>query len=429
MGASTAGLPAAYELREKLAREHQVTVVSNTATFQFVPSNPWVAVGWRTREQTTFPIAPYLARQGIEFVPVGVRAIHAAANQLQLVDGMVLDYDYLVIATGAHLAFESIPGFGPRGGFTQSVCTLEHAEGAWDAWQTFVADPGPLVVGAAQGASCFGPAYETAFIMDTDLRRRGIRDQVPLTMVTAEPYIGHFGLGGVGDSRRMLEAELRQRGIRWIANASVDHVREGVLNVREHDARGRRRRTHELAFDYAMLIPPFRGVPAVAGVGADLVDADGFVEVNEFQQNPVWANIYAVGVCIRIPPVEPTPVPIGTPKTGYMIESMVSAAVRNIIAEIGGQAPAARATWNAVCMIDMGDTGLAFVAMPQLPPRQTAWMKKGKWVRLAKVAFEKYFLKKMKAGATDPVYEKYILKAVGIQKLKSERPARSDTFI
>jgi sulfide:quinone oxidoreductase len=57
------------------------------------------------------------------------------------------------------------------------------------------------VVGAVQGASCFGPAYEFAMIMDTDLRRRKIRDKVPMTFVTAEPYIGHLGLGGVGDSK------------------------------------------------------------------------------------------------------------------------------------------------------------------------------------------------------------------------------------
>lgn len=64
-----------------------------------------------------------------------------------------------------------------------------------------LADPGPIVVGAAAGASCFGPAYEFAAILDTDLRRRKLRDKVPMTFVTSEPYVGHMGLGGVGDSR------------------------------------------------------------------------------------------------------------------------------------------------------------------------------------------------------------------------------------
>jgi sulfide:quinone oxidoreductase len=75
-------------------------------------------------------------------------------------------------------------------------------------------------------------------------------------------------------------------------------------------------------------------------------------------------------------------------------------------------------TWNAICLADMGDTGAAFVALPQFPPRNVTWAKVGKWVHLAKVAFEKYFLAKMKSGNTEPIYEKYVLKALGIERLK-----------
>ena len=80
-------------------------------------------------------------------------------------------------------------------------------------------------------------------------------------------------------------------------------------------------------------------------------------------------------------------------------------------------APSHQATWNAVCLADMGDTGIAFVARPQIPPRNTAWMKKGKWVHLAKIGFEKYFIYKMKKGNSEPLYEKYFMKALGIVKL------------
>ena len=76
------------------------------------------------------------------------------------------------------------------------------------------------------------------------------------------------------------------------------------------------------------------------------------------------------------------------------------------------------ATWNAICLADMGDTGAAFVALPQIPPRNVAWFKKGKWVHMAKIAFEKYFIRKMKKGTSEPIYEKYILKMLGIGKLK-----------
>ena len=101
-----------------------------------------------------------------------------------------------------------------------------------------------------------------------------------------------------------------------------------------------------------------------------------------------------------------------------MIESMVLATAHNIKNAIDGLEPDQEATWNAICLADMGDNGIAFVAMPQIPPRNLAWMKKGKWVHLAKVAFEKYFLKKMKKGSTENLYEKYLLKALGITKLR-----------
>jgi sulfide:quinone oxidoreductase len=117
--------------------------------------------------------------------------------------------------------------------------------------------------------------------------------------------------------------------------------------------------------------------------------------------------------------VEATPVATGAPKTGYMIESMVSAIAHNIAAELAGKPATAKGTWNAICLADMGDTGAAFVALPQIPPRNVNWFKKGKWVHLAKVAFEKYFIRKMKTGNSEPVYEKYVLKALGIVRLEN----------
>jgi sulfide:quinone oxidoreductase len=140
--------------------------------------------------------------------------------------------------------------------------------------------------------------------------------------------------------------------------------------------------------------------------------------VDEHQRSKKYPNIFSAGVCIAIPPVEPTPVPTGAPKTGYMIESMVSAICENISADLTGNAATAQATWNAICLADFGDTGAAFVALPQIPPRNVTWTKMGKWVHLAKIAFEKYFLRKVRTGNADPVYEKYVLKALGILALK-----------
>ncbi|MEJ2399095.1 MAG: FAD/NAD(P)-binding oxidoreductase [Gammaproteobacteria bacterium] len=420
IGASTGGLPAAYEIKELLGNEHEVSVVSNTDTFHFVPSNPWVAVGWRSRKETAFKLAPYLAKKQIHFFHSAAEEIKPDDNEVVLADGQTLKYDYLVIATGPKLAFEEVEGLGPEG-HTESVCTLDHAEHAHAAWAEFVKNPGPIVVGAAPFASCFGPAYEFAFIMDTELRRLKIRDKVPMTFVTSEPYIGHLGLGGVGDSKGLLESEMRQHDIKWVTNAKITRCEEDKIIAEEVDSKGEAVMTHELPHKFSMILPAFKGVEAVAKVGEDLVNPRGFVKVDDFQRNPKWKNIYSVGVCIAIPPVEATPVPTGAPKTGYMIESMVEAVKYNIRNDINGYAPDHRATWNAICLADFGDTGAAFVAMPQIPPRNTAWMKKGKWVHLAKVAFEKYFIRKMKKGSSEPLYEKYILKAMGITKLKGKK--------
>jgi sulfide:quinone oxidoreductase len=101
-----------------------------------------------------------------------------------------------------------------------------------------------------------------------------------------------------------------------------------------------------------------------------------------------------------------------------MIESMVTATAHNIRAELDGKAGEEKATWNAVCLADMGDTGIAFVALPQIPPRNVNWFSEGKWVHLAKIAFEKYFIRKLKKGTSEPFYEKQVMKMLGIAKLK-----------
>jgi sulfide:quinone oxidoreductase len=417
IGASTGGLPAAYDIKSELGGAHKVTVVSAGPDFHFVPSNPWVAVGWRTRADISFPLAEPLRKKGIEFIAQAVTEIKPDDNKIVLQDGTALDYDYLVIATGPKLAFEEVEGLGPKG-HTVSVCTVGHAEEAHEKWQEFITNPGPIVVGAAAGASCFGPAYEFAMIMDTDLRRRRLRDKVPMTYVTSEPYIGHLGLGGVGDSKGLLEGEMRQRHIKWICNAKVTKVEAGKMFVTEHNDKGEAIKEHELPFKYSMILPAFKGVDAVAAVGEALVNPRGFVKVDQFQRNPKWNNIYSVGVCIAIPPAEATPVPTGTPKTGYMIESMVTATAKNIKHALNGEQPEKVATWNAFCLADMGDTGAAFIALPQIPPRNVTWAKQGKWVHWAKAAFEKYFIWNMKRGNTEPLYQKLALKIMGVGRLK-----------
>ena len=416
LGAGLGGAIAAYEIRDQLRKEDEITVVSKGAIYQFVPSNPWVAVNWRKRKDIEVDLAPVMKRKGINFVPTGASRVVPAENRLELEDGKSIGYDYLVIATGPDLAFDEIPGLGPQG-FTQSICQVAHAEQAAAAFEAFCKNPGPIVVGAVQGASCFGPAYEFAMILDTELRKRRIRDKVPMTFVTSEPYVGHLGLDGVGDTKGLLESEMRNRHMKWITNARVTRVEAGMMHVEEVGEDGSVKATHALPFAYSMMLPAFRGVPAIRGV-ENLVNPRGFVLIDKHQRNPAYQNIFSIGVTVAIPPTGKTPVPVGVPKTGFMIESMVTATARNIGALLRGETADAEATWNAVCLADFGDGGVAFVAQPQIPPRNVNWSAKGGWVHMAKAGFESYFIGKIKKGESEPFYEKLVMETLGIHKLK-----------
>ena len=417
LGAGLGGVIMAYEMRDQLRRGDKLTVVTKEEKYHFVPSNPWVAVNWRKRADIEIDLKKTFAKRGIDFKPVAAAKVHAKENTLELVDGTSLPYDFLVIATGPELAFDEIEGLGPHGGHTQSVCHVDHAEHAAEAFEEFCKNPRPIITGAVQGASCFGPAYEYTFILETELRRRKIRDKVPMTFVTSEPYIGHLGLDGVGDTRGILESAMRDKHIKWVCNSRMKKAENGKMTFEEVAEDGSVAKTHELPFGFAMMLPAFRGIGAVRGVEG-LVNPRGFILIDKHQQNPTFKNVFSVGVCVAIPPIGPTPVPCGVPKTGFMIESMVTATALNIGQMLRGKEPTHQATWNAVCLADFGDGGIAFVAQPQIPPRNLNWASEGKRVHRAKIAFEKYFIRKMRRGESEPLYEKWAMGMMGIGKLK-----------
>ncbi len=416
LGAGLGGVIMAYEMKDQLRPEDTLTVVTKDPKYHFVPSNPWIPVRWRQREDIQIDLAPTFAKRGIDFKAVAATKLRADENKIDLADGSVVDYDFLIIATGPELAFDEIEGFGPEG-HTQSICHIDHAEKAAERFDEFCKNPGPIIIGAAQGASCFGPAYEFTFILDTELRRRKIRDKVPMTFVTAEPYVGHLGLDGVGDTKGLLESELREHHIKWLTSSRVKKVEEGKMTVEEVADDGSVKATHEMPFGFSMMLPAFRGIAAVRGIEG-LVNPRGFIIVDKHQANPKYRNIFSVGVCVAIPPMGPTPVPCGVPKTGFMIESMVTATAHNIGQILRGGQSSHEATWNAVCLADFGDSGIAFVAQPQIPPRNVNWSSSGKWVHAAKIGFEKYFIRKMRRGESEPFYEKAMLDFLGIGKLK-----------
>ena len=165
-----------------------------------------------------------MKKHGIEFHGVGAKRLHPEFNKVELGDDTEIEYDYLVIATGPEARIRG--SSRARSGWRLYAVNLQDrpCRYVFLDFEELVANPGPVVVGAAPGASCFGPAYEYIFILDTELKKRKIRDKVPMHFVTPEPYIGHLGLDGVGDTKSLLESEFRNRHIHWTTNAKITEV-------------------------------------------------------------------------------------------------------------------------------------------------------------------------------------------------------------
>lgn len=413
IGAGLAGLPTAYELRHLLSRPHKITLISNTSKFTFLPSLPWVGLGLTQLEKVQLEVSELVTKRGIEWLPEAVTQLNPYTQTIHT-DAHALDYDYVVIATGAELALDTVPGLGPDNGFTQSVCNPHHALMANIAWQNFLQHPGPLVVGAVPGASCFGPAYEFALLADFILRQRGLRDQVPITFVTPEPYAGHLGIGGMANSSQLVTELMAEREVEVLENTAISRITSQDIIL----ANG-----HQLPFRYSMLLPPFRG-PRFIREAVGLGDANGFIPVLPTYQHPTFPSVYGAGVVTQLAPPEATPIPIGVPKTGQMVEAMGMAVAHNIALELGAVfAQSVSPTLEAICFADFGDTGLLFLADPVLPDPETGKRRRaitlgGRWVSWMKTAFEQYFLAKMRWGSAVPWFERLGLRAVGLSLLE-----------
>ena len=156
IGGNFGGLTAALEVKAELGEDVEVTVVSAAERFLFNPSLIWLPFGKRSARDITFPLEPVFDDHRIGFVHAEATAIDPASRTVTTAVGRY-GYDYLVIATGYRDNFDVLPGLGPDG-YAQTITTLADAEKAAVAWAKFLDDPGPVVIGATQGASCFGAA-------------------------------------------------------------------------------------------------------------------------------------------------------------------------------------------------------------------------------------------------------------------------------
>ena len=239
-----------------------------------------------------------------------------------------------------------------------------------------------------------------------------------MTFVTSEPYIGHLGLDGVGDTKGLLESEMREKHIKWITNARVKSVGPGTMAVEELAEDGTVRKNHELPFKYSMMLPAFRGVGAVHGIDK-LTNPRGFILVDKNQRNPDLPQR------VRDRGLRRDPAGRADARSGRRAEDRLHDRIHGDGDGAEHRRAAARAsrrslqpTWNAICLADFGDNGVAFLAQPQIPPRNVNWSSKGEWVHYAKVAFEKYFLRKIRRGESEPFYERFLLDKLNIAKIK-----------
>ena len=387
IGGSFGGLTAAFELKRLLKDEARVTVISDDDKFVFIPSLPWLSLGWRTAKDIVLPLKTILEAKKITFTHAEVKGVDADSLKVITSNGEI-PYDYLVIATGSALAFSEIPGFGPEGGYSECIFTLPYAERTNLAWRKFMENPGPIAIGSVQGVSCFGPQYEYAFEVDAELRRRKIRHKVPITFITSEPYAGHFGVGGFGASRRWIENEFARRDIKILENQAVEEFTPGEIKLKSGT---------KISHKLAVFAPAMKGVSAVSHLG----NPRGFIPVDEHMRSKTHKNIFCAGVAVAIAPPEATPVPTGVSKTGYMSVRMALTAARTIANEIKNIKEPKAYEMNVQCIMDMGDTAAFIYAKPLLPPRQSLILKKAVWAKWMKISYEKYFMYKMKHGRSN----------------------------
>jgi sulfide:quinone oxidoreductase len=386
VGGSFGGINAAYELRRRLPRDAEITVISRDAAFTFMPSLLWVIMGWRDPSRLQVPLDGPLQRRRIRFVQGEVKELDPHRGEVRT-SSASFPYDALILCPGAELDYAAVPGLGSESGYVHSTFTVEEAVRTRNALAKVLAsDSGRIVIGAAAGASCIGPAYELAMMIDTVLKRARKRHRFSLAFATPEPFLGHFGVGGIGASPRMIQDEFAERHIDSTVNAKIVEARPGSLTLADNT---------ELPFDFSLVVPAFLGSPFVRAVEG-LGNPKGFIPVTSHLSSAKFGNIYAAGVAVAIAPPGVTPVPVAVPKTGHLSESMARIAARNVAAEFAGGKKLDGLTLPMTCIADAGDTAFYLSAEPFLPPRNKIVAKRAKWARYMKIAFERYYLAKVR---------------------------------
>ena len=218
MGGGVSGHTAATFARKWLGNEHEVVVVTPNSQWNWIPSNIWVGVGQMTKKDVVFSLAPVYEKAGIDFKQAKAVSIHPHGNKEsnkeyitieytgQDKEGQteVIEYDYLINATGPKLNFDATPGLGNGKGHlgehTVSVCTADHAvHASLELNQIFEkakkGERQKILVGTGHGmCTCQGAAFEYIFNIEHEANKAGVRDMLDIKWISNESFMGDFGM-------------------------------------------------------------------------------------------------------------------------------------------------------------------------------------------------------------------------------------------
>jgi sulfide:quinone oxidoreductase len=374
LGGGTGGLVVAHRLRRRLDAADRVVVVDRDPTYRYAPSFLWVMTGARRPEQVTADLRG-LRRRGIEFLAADVLDINPAQRRVKTSEAELI-YDRLVVSVGAELAPDALPGFS---GGAHNVYTLEGARHAGAALQRFNGGHVAVLVSRLP-YKCPAAPYETAFLAEALLRRRGVRDGSRIDIYTPEPLPMPTAGPVLGEALRGL---LHQRGIEFHPGSTVERVdtKGGQLVL----AGGER-----AVCNLLLGVPPHRPPQVVHDSG--LAGESGFVPVDPATLLTSAEGVYAIG--------DVTAIPIAggkfLPKAGVFAHAEADVVARRIADELAGRQPTATFDGAGGCFVELGDGQAAFATGrfygeggPQINLRRP-----GRHWHAAKVAFEQYWMRR-----------------------------------
>jgi sulfide:quinone oxidoreductase len=372
LGAGIGGLVAAETLRKLLPVSDRVIAVDRAADHFFPPSLLWLMVGQREPADFTRSL-DRLARRGVDLRRGNVTSIDPRRCAAE-VDGQAISADALIIALGADYAPEAIPGLAAAG---LNLYTMEGATAIRDALARF--NGGRIVfMTAAPAYKCPAAPYEAAMLVDSYLRKRGVRDKTSMMFFAAEPQPMVVTGPEIGAAvRGMIEA----RGIVYRPEHQVKEVDPGTRQITFTNAAA-------AEFDLLIFVPPHRA-PAVAR-DAGLTNESGWIPVDRHTLQTSFDNVFAIGDITTVPLKMGRPLP----KAGVFAHGQAEVIANNIAHAWTGKGASRQFTGQGMCFIEIGDAraGIGRGNFYAEPSPQVDMRSPNLWWHAGKVLYEKYWL-------------------------------------